>query len=114
MADQTNTVVVTDANVLINLVHIGRLDLLALLSGLDFVIPEEVTAEIKDPDQRAVHRLALACQPGGQISGGAQGLASGSGGGSVSTVVRLPSPCSSRVWTRCSARVRACWQRRVR
>ena len=31
-------VVVTDANVLINLIHVGRLDLLGSLSGYEFVV----------------------------------------------------------------------------
>lgn len=46
------TVVVTDANVLINLIHA---DLLALLSDLPpyrFVVPNHVVAEVAYPDQR--------------------------------------------------------------
>ncbi len=35
-------VVVTDTNILINLIHIGRLDLLGKLPPYSFVVPEEV------------------------------------------------------------------------
>jgi hypothetical protein len=40
------TVIVTDANVLINLTHIGRLSLLAALHSYSFRVPREVLAEI--------------------------------------------------------------------
>jgi rRNA-processing protein FCF1 len=40
-------VVVTDANVLINLIHAGRLDLLGSLTPFEFVIPDHVIAEIR-------------------------------------------------------------------
>ncbi len=59
MPEQTARVIVSDANVLINFVHIGRLDLMGLLSGLEFVIPEEVKAEIKNPEQRAAVQAAV-------------------------------------------------------
>ncbi len=45
-------VVVTDANVLINLMHAGRLGLLGALTGYEFVVPDHVVAEIKDSEQR--------------------------------------------------------------
>jgi len=35
-------VVITDTNILINLTHIGRLDLLGKLPPYSFVVPEEV------------------------------------------------------------------------
>jgi hypothetical protein len=38
-------VVVTDANILINLIHVGRLDLLGKLPPYSFVVPEEVVKE---------------------------------------------------------------------
>jgi predicted nucleic acid-binding protein len=44
-------VVVTDANVLINLMHVQRLALLGALPALTFVVPEPVVAEITDPGQ---------------------------------------------------------------
>ena len=50
-------VVVTDANVLINLIHVGRLDMLGALAGYEFVVPPEVEAEVSIPEQAEV----LAC-----------------------------------------------------
>lgn len=44
-------VVVTDTNILINLTHIGRLDLLGKLPPYSFVVPEEVVKEVKEPQQ---------------------------------------------------------------
>lgn len=45
-------VVVTDANILINLMRVGRLALLGTLTSFEFVLPAEVVAEITDPGQR--------------------------------------------------------------
>lgn len=45
-------VVITDANVLINFLRIGRLPLLGSLDGYRFLVPEEVLREILDADQR--------------------------------------------------------------
>lgn len=53
-------VVVTDANVLINLVHVGRLDLCAQLPGHEFVVPDHVSAEISKDVQRAALDSAVA------------------------------------------------------
>jgi len=53
-------VVVTDTNILINLVHVGLLDLLGKLPPYLFVIPEEVVKELKDPDQANVVQAAIA------------------------------------------------------
>jgi predicted nucleic acid-binding protein len=39
-------VVVTDANVLINLLHVSRLDLLSTLPGHEFVVPEHVAGRL--------------------------------------------------------------------
>ncbi len=58
MAERTR-VVVTDANVLINLIHVGRLDLLARLPDFEFVVPPEVEAEVAIPEQAAVLKRAL-------------------------------------------------------
>jgi len=55
-------VVVTDANVLINLIHTGRLSLLGQLPGLRFVVPDNVVAEVTEGDQPA--RLAEALSAG--------------------------------------------------
>jgi predicted nucleic acid-binding protein len=52
-------VVVTDANVLINLIHAGRIDLLGTLTAFEFVVPDHVIAEITLPAQRQVLEIAL-------------------------------------------------------
>jgi predicted nucleic acid-binding protein len=52
-------VVVTDANVLINLMHAGRLDLLGALTAFEFVVPDHVIAEITVPVPRQVLERAL-------------------------------------------------------
>jgi predicted nucleic acid-binding protein len=44
-------VVAADANLLINLIHTGRLGLLGVLPGHRFVVPDAVVAEIKSDDQ---------------------------------------------------------------
>ncbi|MGH7510065.1 MAG: hypothetical protein ACREMZ_11415 [Gemmatimonadales bacterium] len=59
------TIVVTDANLLINLIHVGRILLLGQLPGYRFVVPEEVVAEVTPEDQRAQLSSALA---GGALS----------------------------------------------
>jgi predicted nucleic acid-binding protein len=53
-------VIVTDANVLINLIHIGKLSLLSALDPHEFRVPREVLAEISEPDQRVAVDGALA------------------------------------------------------
>jgi|APFre7841882630_1041343.scaffolds.fasta_scaffold03552_3 predicted nucleic acid-binding protein len=61
MATNAETiVVVTDANVLINLLRIGQLPLLGNLDAYRFLVPEEVVAEVTDPDQREALSSALA------------------------------------------------------
>jgi predicted nucleic acid-binding protein len=45
--------VVVDANIIINLIHIGRLSLLTSIPGYDFVLPVDVGAEIRQPEQRS-------------------------------------------------------------
>lgn len=61
MATKPETVVViTDANVLINLILIGRLPLLGQLDGYRFLVPLEVVNEITEPDQREALSKALA------------------------------------------------------
>jgi predicted nucleic acid-binding protein len=51
-------VVVTDANMLINLIHVGRLDLLGKLPPYSFVVPEGVAKEVKDPSQAEASQTA--------------------------------------------------------
>ena len=54
MAEESEIVVViTDANVVINLFHIGQLTLFGSLPPYRFRIPSEVLAEITDPAQQA-------------------------------------------------------------
>jgi predicted nucleic acid-binding protein len=52
-------VVVTDTNILINLIHIGRLDLLGKLASYSFVIPEEVVKEVREPNQANALQTAI-------------------------------------------------------
>jgi predicted nucleic acid-binding protein len=52
-------VIVTDANVLINLIHAGRLDLLGALTTFEFVVPDHVIAEITVHAQRQALEIAL-------------------------------------------------------
>jgi predicted nucleic acid-binding protein len=52
-------IVVTDANVLINLMHVSRLGLLAKIPNHEFVVPEHVREEITIPEQRATLDAAV-------------------------------------------------------
>jgi predicted nucleic acid-binding protein len=54
------TVVITDANVLINFVHIGQLALLGELPAYRFQLPTDVLNELTDGDQRAQIEVAIA------------------------------------------------------
>lgn len=61
-------IVVTDANVLINLIHVGRLDMCAHLPGYEFIVPDHVRREITDATQLAAlddaaHRAVLRVEP---------------------------------------------------
>lgn len=53
MTDERRRVVVADTSVLINLIHVSRLDLCGRLPGFEFVVPDHVRAEIKRAEQRA-------------------------------------------------------------
>ncbi len=56
----STTVVFADASVLINLMHINRLDLLGILEGLSFVVPDAVVGEVTDEEQsRALDRAIV-------------------------------------------------------
>ena len=57
-----SVVVITDANVLINLVHIGEIALLGDLPAFEFRLPLEVLAELTDEWQR--HEVEKAMQAG--------------------------------------------------
>jgi predicted nucleic acid-binding protein len=63
-APAATTVVITDTNVLINFLHIGRLALLGELPAYRFQLPAEVLQELTDPGQRATLDHAIAA---GQI-----------------------------------------------
>lgn len=52
-------IVVTDANVLINLMHVSRLGMLAKIPNHEFVVPEHVREEITIPEQRATLNAAV-------------------------------------------------------
>lgn len=52
-------VVVTDTNILINLIHTGLLGLLAKLAPYAFVVPEEVLKEVSDPGQSEALQRAI-------------------------------------------------------
>jgi len=52
-------IVVTDANVLINLMHVARLGLLGGLPGHQFVVPDHVRDEITNSDHRSALEAAI-------------------------------------------------------
>ena len=52
-------IVVTDANILINLFHVGELRLLGRLDDYEFTVIDQVEAEIVRPEQAAVLRQAI-------------------------------------------------------
>src|SRR5689334_19785555 len=54
------TVVITDANVLINFTHIGQLSMFGTLEGYHFQVPADVIAEIIDYTQHAAIVDAIA------------------------------------------------------
>jgi predicted nucleic acid-binding protein len=55
----TVRIVVTDTNILINLAHIGRLDLPGKLPPYLFVVPEEVVKEVREPAQSQAVQTAI-------------------------------------------------------
>ncbi len=60
MTNRPVRIVVADANVLINLMHVARLNFCSELPGLEFVVPDHVQAEITLPEQRAMLDGAVA------------------------------------------------------
>ena len=59
MTDPTTRIVVADANVLINLIHVARLGFCSDLPGYEFLVPDHVRLEIAQPEQRAALDRAL-------------------------------------------------------
>ena len=59
MTDEDTINAAIDANVLINFMHIERLDILGMLSEWTFVAPQEVTNEITDEPQGLALRDAM-------------------------------------------------------
>ena len=53
MTSDPETIVVADANVLINLMHVSRLDFCADLPGFRFMVPDHVSREIRRPEQQS-------------------------------------------------------------
>lgn len=60
-------IVVTDSNVLINLAHIKRLDLLEQLPPFSFVVPQEVVKEITDVAQSELVQGAINSRSLGEV-----------------------------------------------
>ncbi len=56
--DATSTAAL-DASVLINFLHLERLDILADIAEVDFVVPEQVVEEITVPQQRQTLNAAI-------------------------------------------------------
>ena len=52
-------VVAVHASVLINLIHVDRLDLLRSLQGWEFVVPEQIAEEVSDPEQARMLASAI-------------------------------------------------------
>ena len=61
-------VVVTDANVLINLIHVNRLEILGKLPGFEFVISDEVAAEVNIAGQAEALGSAVDAGHVGRVS----------------------------------------------
>jgi predicted nucleic acid-binding protein len=55
----TLRIVVTDSNVLINLIHADSLQVVGQLAGYEFVVLEEVVAEVSAPEQAAALSTAF-------------------------------------------------------
>lgn len=61
-SDAAVHIVVTDANILINLIHVGRLGLLEVFPNFTFTVPEHVVEEVNRPDQAQQLQELLARQ----------------------------------------------------
>lgn len=60
MTTPPRRVVIADANVLINLMHVARLDICARIPDYEFVVPDHVREELTEPPQRAALDGAVA------------------------------------------------------
>jgi predicted nucleic acid-binding protein len=56
----TTSIVITDTSILINLSHTSHLALLGKVGGLRFVVPDEVVAEVTEPEQLRTLEAAIA------------------------------------------------------
>lgn len=56
----TTSIVITDTSILINLSHTGHLALLGKVAGMRFVVPDEVVAEVTEPEQLRTLEAAFA------------------------------------------------------
>jgi predicted nucleic acid-binding protein len=65
-ANAETIVVITDANVLINFLRIGQLQIFGKLDAYRFLVPEEVMGEITDPAQRDALSVTIAAGHLGQ------------------------------------------------
>ncbi len=59
MSHSVETIVVADASVVINLLHVERLETMTRLLGTRFTLPEEVIAEVVHQEQRAALQAIL-------------------------------------------------------
>lgn len=60
MRDQTTTrTVVVDTTVVINLIKAGRLDLLGVMKGWEFVVPDQVVEEVTYPEEAGALQQAF-------------------------------------------------------
>ncbi|HWB84450.1 MAG TPA: hypothetical protein VG675_09945 [Bryobacteraceae bacterium] len=59
-ATGTTSIVITDTSILINLSHTGHLAFLGRVGGLCFVVPDEVVAEVTEPEQLRTLEAAIA------------------------------------------------------
>ncbi len=60
LASAVVRIVLTDANIIINLIHTQCLGILGKLPGYEFVVPDEVVREVTDPGQGEVLQAAIA------------------------------------------------------
>lgn len=59
MAQEPTIIVITDANIIINLFHIGQLSLFGSLPPYRFRVPSDVVVEILDPAQQIAVRNCI-------------------------------------------------------
>jgi predicted nucleic acid-binding protein len=59
MVEQAETVIITDADIIINLFNIGQLALFGSLPPYRFCVPREIMAELRDPKQQAAVRACI-------------------------------------------------------